>query len=138
MLNSMYARHIILKSVSTRRWTFQSHFLLTSQISIKTNSLSFIYQNISDLRWNSCHHDWMTIHLDDNHHDVFFSFEQLRNSHVIVFFSIKNLLNKTWRLQLVFLFFVSNIIFNFSIQTLFIRRENVSIDFDASNRSRVD
>ena len=69
-----------LKSVSTRRWTLQSHLLFTLQISVETNSLFFIYQNISDFRWNSCQHDWMTIHLNDNHHDVSFSFEQLRQS----------------------------------------------------------
>ena len=112
--------HLIFKFVSTRRWTFQSHFLLSLQISIETNSLFFIYQNISNFRWNSCQHDWMTTHLNDNHHDVSFSFEQLRNSHVIVFLLIRNLLNKTWKLQFALLLLVSNIIFNLNIQTLFI------------------
>ena len=70
--------HLIHKLVSIWRWTFQSNFLFFSQISIETNNLSFKYQNISNFRWDSCQHDWMTIHLNDNHHDVSFSFEQLK------------------------------------------------------------
>ena len=72
--------HFIHKFVSTWKWTLQSNFLLSSQISVETNNLSFKYQNISDLRWDSCQHDWVTTHLNDNHHDVSFSFEQLRQS----------------------------------------------------------
>ena len=115
-INSIF--HFIFRFVSIRRRTFQLHFLFILQISIETNNLFFIYQNISNFRWNSCQHDWMTIHLNNNYHDVSFSFEQLRNSHVIVFFSIRNLLNKTWKFQLVF-FLVSNIILDFSIEHQF-------------------
>ena len=69
-INSIF--HLIHKFVSIWKWTFQSNFLFFSQILIKTNNFSFKYQNISNFRWNSCQHDSMTIHLNNNYHVVFF------------------------------------------------------------------
>ena len=79
-LDIVYLIRMFFIAISLRFTHIKSHLLLTLQISIEMNNLFFIYQNISNFRWNSCQHDWMTTHLNDNHHDVSFSFEQLRQS----------------------------------------------------------